>query len=27
MSKFDVANRILDRVAELRLAQLAKGVK
>lgn len=27
MSKFDVANRILDRVAELRLAQLGKGVK
>jgi phosphopantothenoylcysteine decarboxylase / phosphopantothenate---cysteine ligase len=27
MSKFDVANRVLDRVAELRLAQLAKGVK
>jgi phosphopantothenoylcysteine decarboxylase/phosphopantothenate--cysteine ligase len=27
MSKFNVANRILDRVAELRLAQLGKGVK
>ncbi len=27
MSKFDVANRILDQVAELRLAQLGKGVK
>ncbi|HEV2183205.1 MAG TPA: bifunctional phosphopantothenoylcysteine decarboxylase/phosphopantothenate--cysteine ligase CoaBC [Candidatus Acidoferrales bacterium] len=27
MSKFDVANRILDHVAELRLAPLGKGVK
>ena len=27
MSKFDVANRVLDRVAELRLGQLGKGVK
>ena len=27
MSKFDVANRVLDHVAELRLAPLGKGVK